>query len=480
VPDALLSWPASRLAAAMATGELSPVELVEACLARIEQADGGINAFAVVLADAARAQARESERRLRDGRARPLEGVPVAIKDEALVAGAPTSFGSAMTPPLVLPVDAQPVARLRAAGAVLLGKTTMPEFGTLPSTEGRHLGSCHNPWDRSRTAGGSSGGSAAAVATGMVPVALGSDSAGSLRIPAACCGLYGLKPSRGRVSLAPLLGDSPMGLLTSGFITRSVLDNALLLDTVGGPVTGDPYWAPPPPRPFAEEVGAPPGRLRIGWTAAPPLDVPVHPACVTAVEDAATLCERLGHEVAELTPDWRDDALMAGFLQVWAATIGWLIEQIAAFGGDPAAIEPHNRALWELGRATPSTAYLLAVTRLQAYARRVAATWDGIDILLTPTLAEPPLRLGTLFEGAAADPLAPLTRSATFIPFTPFANITGQPAASLPLSWHEGLPVGVQAIARSGDEATLLRLSAQLEEAHPWADCHPDVDDAPR
>jgi amidase len=470
---------ASQLAARMAGGELSPVELLEACLARIEQVDGGINAFVLVLADAARAQARESEERIRSGRARPLEGVPIAIKDETLVAGAPTTFGSAMTPAVVPPIDAEIVTRLRAAGAVVVGKTTLPEFGTLPSTEGHHLGSCHNPWDRSRTAGGSSGGSAAAVATGMVPVAHGSDGGGSLRIPASCCGLFTLKPTRGRISLGPLIGDTPLGLVVHGFLTRSVRDTALLLDTVSGPAPGDPYWAPPPPRPFVDEVGAPPGRLRVGWTATPPIDAPVHPACAAAVREAAALCEELGHEVVELTPGWRDDSLMPDFLQVWASTIGLMVEQIASIGGDREAVEPHNRALWEAARATPSTAHLMAIVRLQAYARRLVASWDNVDVLLTPTLAEPPLPLGTLFEDAAGNPLAPVTRAGAFTPFTPLVNVTGQPAASLPLGWDQGLPVGVQAIGRPGGESTLLRLSAQVEEARPWADFRPDVDAGP-
>lgn len=470
---------ASHLALRMGGGELSPVELLDACLARIERVDGGINAFVLVLADAARAQARESEKRLRSGRARPLEGVPIAIKDETPVAGAPTTFGSAMTPPLVPPIDAEIVARLRAAGAVLVGKTTLPEFGTLPSTEGHRLGSCHNPWDRSRTAGGSSGGSAAAVATGMVPVAHGSDGGGSLRIPASCCGLFTLKPTRGRISLGPFIGDTPLGLVVHGFLTRSVRDNALLLDAVSGPATGDPYWAPPPPRPFVDEVGAPPGRLRVGWTAAPPIDTPVHPACAAAVADAAGLCEELGHEVVELTPGWRDDGLMADFLQVWASTTGLMVEQIAGLGGDREAIEPHNRALWEAARATPSTDHLMTICRLQSYARRVLAAWDNVDVILTPTLAEPPLPLGALFEDAAANPLAPVTRAGAFTPFTPVVNVTGQPAASLPLGWDAGLPIGVQAIGRPGDESILLRLSAQVEEARPWADFRPDVDDGP-
>ncbi|HEX6492619.1 MAG TPA: amidase [Candidatus Dormibacteraeota bacterium] len=469
MPDDLPLRPAHRLAAEMAAGSVSPVELVDACLERIERIDGGINAFVVVLAEQARAQARESEARLRAGRGRPLEGVPIPIKDEMAVAGVPMTFGSAMATPLPSPVDGEPVARLRAAGAVFLGKTTLPELGTVPTTEGRLLGACHNPWDRSRTAGGSSGGAAAAVAAGMAPVAHGSDGGGSLRIPASCCGLFTVKPSRGRISRAPLIGDTPLGLVTDGFITRSVLDNALLLDAVQGPAPGDPSWAPPPARPYADEVATPPGRLRIGWTAVPPIDTFVDPACAAAVADAAELCASLGHQVVELTPEWRSEALLPDFLQVWAATIGWVVELLAPSGGGTSALEPHNRALWEAGRATPVTTYLTTMTRLQTYARRVLAAWREVDVLLTPSLAEPPLPLGTIFEGVDADPLSPVTRAAVFTPFTPLVNVTGQPAASLPLAWHDGLPVGVQAIGRPADEATLFRLSAQLEQARPWA-----------
>ena len=478
MPGDLPFQPAHRLVAEMTAGSLSPVELVDACLERIERLDGGINAFVLVLAEEARAQARESEARLRAGRGRPLEGVPIPIKDEMVVAGVPTTFGSAMAPPFPLPFDGEPVARLRAAGAVFLGKTTLPEFGTVPTTEGRLLGACHNPWDRSRTAGGSSGGAAAAVAAGMAPVAHGRDGGGSLRIPASCCGLFTVKPSRGRISLAPLIGDTPLGLVTDGFITRSVLDNALLLDAVQGPAPGDPSWAPPPARPYADEAGAPPGRLRIGWTTVPPIDTFVDPACTAAVADAAELCASLGHRVVELTPDWRDEALVPDFIQVWSATIGWVVEQLASFGGGTRTLEPHNRALWEAGRATPATTYLMTVTRLQAYARRVLAAWQEVDVLLTPTLAELPLPLGTLFEGIDADPLRPVMRAAAFTPFTPLINVTGQPAASLPLSWHDGLPVGVQAIGRPADEATLFRLSAQLERARPWAHLLPPPDAA--
>jgi amidase len=380
-----------------------------------------------------------------------------------------------MLEPMIMPFDAEVVARLRSAGAVFPGKTNLPEFGTIPSCEGGRFGAVHNPYDLSRTAGGSSGGSAAAVAAGLAPVAQGNDGGGSLRIPASCCGLFTVKPTRGRISLAPLVGDNPFGLLHEGFITRTVADSALLLDIASGDAPGDPYVAPPPQRPFAEEVGASAGHLRIGFTATPPIDFPVHDACVAAVRDAAALCESLGHRVEEFTPDWREDMLIPWFYQVWAAAIGSTIEFLTEMGGNPELCEPHNRALLELGQSLTATAYFVTANKLSGYVRRVAAAWQTYDVILTPTLAEPPLTLGTLFELADSDPMYPVNRAGMFTPFTPLINLTGQPAASLPLSTHDGLPIGVHAIGRFGDEATLFRLSAQLEEASPWVDRRPAI-----
>jgi amidase len=465
--------PAHELAARMAGGELSPVALLDACLARIERLDPRIGAFVTVLAEEARAAARDSEARIRRGEARPLEGVPIPIKDEIAVRGVRLGMGSKMAPDQPATDEAVLVTRLREAGAVVVGTTALPEFGTIPTTEHPDGTATHNPWDLSRTPGGSSGGAGAAVASGMVPVAHGRDGGGSLRIPASCNGLFTVKPSRGRISLAPVHGEYPLGLVIDGFITRSVRDNALLLDTVSGYVTGDPYWAPPPDRPFVDEVGAPAGRLRIGWTVSPPIDVPVAEPCVAAVRDAAALCAELGHQVDEVTPDWRDDETLGQFMQVWGVLIGRDVEELRERGGDPALVEPHNHLLWEQGRATPGTELAMTTIKAHAAARRIVRTFDTYDVVLCPSLAQPPMRLGEHFAGYADNPAAPLGIAALFTPFTVTANLTGLPAVSLPLAMHEGLPIGVQAIGGPADEATLLRLSAQIEAARPWADRRP-------
>jgi amidase len=465
----------TELSDLMARRELSPVELLDHCLERIDRLDGQLNAFVVLLTEQARAQARESEARLRRGEARPLEGLPVPIKDNVALAGARMTLSSRMAPAFEMPVDAELVARLRRAGAVFPGKTNLPEFGTIPSTEGELNGACHNPWDVTRTPGGSSGGAAAAVASGMVPVAHGNDGGGSLRIPAACCGLFSMKPSRGRVTHGPIETETVCGLTIDGFLTRSVHDNARLLDVIAGPLSGDPWPAPPQARPYADEARTEPGRLRIAWTTAGPIDVPVHAAHAAAVRDAAELCASLGHDVEEATPDWRDDTLVPLFMQLWASLIGSLVDLLTEMGGDPSTLEAHNRALHEFGQRVSANQLGVTVAKLHQYSWRVCSFWDRYDVLLTPTLAEPPLTLGTHFEGSADDPLYPLNRAGVWIPCTPVVNVTGQPAVNLPLSWHEGLPVGIQAIGRLYDEATLYRLSAQLESARPWAGRRPPV-----
>ncbi|GAC1343733.1 MAG: amidase [Candidatus Dormibacteria bacterium] len=470
MPERLLTRPAHELAQLLASGAVSPAELLAVSLERIAECNGQLNAVVHVAAEAARTEAEESARRLRQGTARPLEGIPVVIKDNRMVAGMPTRQATAMSQPAAATADAEVVGRLRRAGAVLVGKSSLPELGTLAITESVLHGPTRNPIDPSRTPGGSSGGSAAAVAAGMVPVAHGNDGGGSLRIPAACCGLFSIKPSRGRISLGPLVGDTPLSLGVDGFLTRDVRDNALLLDAVHGYATGDPNWAPPPARPFAAEVGADPGRLRIGWTDQPPTPAPVDEPGRAAVRAAAQACADLGHEVEEYTPPWQDEQLLPQFLDVWAVGIGLSVEALAANGGDPAKLEPHNRALWEAGMAIAAPSAYLTELRLQEFARRVVAGWNRYDVILTPALAEPPLPIGFLFdpELVGDNPLWPLLRAGFFTPFTPLVNVTGQPAASWPIAASAGLPVGVQAIGRPGDEATLLRLSAQVETAGAW------------
>lgn len=471
--DAVLA-PASELVDRLRGGALSPVELLDGVLDRIERHNGTLNAYVLVLAEQARAQARDSEERIRRGEARPLEGLPVAIKDNVDMAGTPRTLASEAVKERTSTVDAAVVRRLREAGAVLVGKTNLPELGTVPSTENRRFGQTSNPWDTSRTAGGSSGGAAAAVASGMAPAAHGNDAGGSLRIPAACCGLFSVKPTRGRISMAPA-GDPPFGLNVEGFITRTVRDNALLLDVCSGAEPGDLHIPPAPARPYVDEVGANPGRLRIGFTAKPPLDVPIDAAYVDGLRRAATLCEQLGHDVEEVEPNWQNDDILGLFNQVWAAFFGNIVQEIVEAGGDVEKLEPLNRALYELSREIPSGAYWRASSQMQGLVRDIAAAQTPYDVILTPALAKPPIPLGTLWDGSELDATMPIINSAMFTPFTVAANLSGQPAANLPLFEHEGLPLGVQAIGRYGEEGTLIRLAAQLESALPWSQRRPPI-----
>jgi amidase len=457
--------------------QISPVELLDACIAAIETLNPTLNAFTTLTLDAAREQAAASAERLRQGQAGDLEGLPIGIKENLMLAGTGLSLGSNIGIGFELPTDSVLAARLRRQGAVFPGKTNMPEFGTIGRTESRRFGVCRNPWDPDRTPGGSSGGSGAAVAAGMVPAAHGNDGGGSLRIPASCCGLFSLKPSRGRISHQPL-SEVPH-LLSQGFLTRTVADNALLVDAVDGFVPGDPYAAPAKARPYLEEARTEPGSLRIAWTARPPVDRPVDPACLEAVEGAARLCESLGHRVEQRDLDWRDDNALDLFVKLWAPAIAFGIELLGELGQDVQSVEPHNRAMLEMARALDASHYLVAAYRAGEFAQRVQALWEEVDVVLTPTLAQLPLPAGTVAAEAEANPLGPLMVDEGFTPFTAIINITGQPAASLPLHWSGGLPVGVQAIGRMGDEATLYRLSAQLEAARPWADRRPPRPGAP-
>jgi amidase len=400
----------------------------------------------------------------RDG---PFRGVPIAIKDLNDVAGMPTTYSCKAYAKNIAAADAAVTRRIRDAGFVVVGKTNSPEFGTIAQTESELNGACLNPWDTTRTPGGSSGGAAAAVAGGLLPVAHGTDGGGSIRIPASCCGLVGIKPSRGRVSPAPYVSGS-LGLGTSGPLARSVRDAAVLLDVMTGYEPGDQYAAPAPERPYAQEVGRDVGRLRIAVTSTPPIDVPIDPECVIALRSACELLSDLGHDVVEATPPWPPDELLHNFVAVWQ------VGPATAGVEDLTLLEPINRALAEQARETPSPVYGAAINRLQTVARRVVAFWDDIDVLVTPTLAQLPVPIGWTWQGVDGDPLAAFARQWLFTPFTAVFNVTGQPAASLPLHWSDdGLPVGVQFVARPFQEATLVRLAAQLEAARPWAERFP-------
>ncbi len=454
------------------SGQVKAIELVEAAIERIDRLNPELNAVITPMYDLAR---EEASRELRQG---PFPGVPFLLKDIlAAYGGVRMCWGSAFARDCVPGFDSELVARHKKAGLIILGKTNAPEFGILPTTEPHLFGPSRNPWDTGKTTGGSSGGSAAAVASGMVAMAHANDGGGSIRIPASCCGLFGLKPTRARNPMGPALGDAVSGIIAEHAVTRSVRDSAALLDATSGPDLGDPYWAPPPERPFLEEVGADPGSLRIGFTSEAQ-GIGVHADCVKAVEDAAGLCAELGHEVEEKGLQIDVERLTPLFMTLWAAAQAWTADSLTSLTGhEPAAenFEPLTWALIEMGRGISAAAYLAAVTGLQALTRDLARQMEGYDLWLTPTLAEPPQPLGT-FESPPDNPMYGIIRAAAFVPFTPVCNITGQPAMSVPLYWNEnGLPVGTQFIARFGDEATLFRLAAQLEGARPWAERRPPV-----
>jgi amidase len=465
---------ASELAAMVRSGEVSARELVEVSLRRIEECDPALNAFVDV--DAERALAAADQ--IRPGDVRPFAGVPTAVKNNRAVSDLRLTYGCSLMADYVADYDHNVTQRLKDAGFVIVGTTTLPEYGILPTSEARLFGPTRNPWDPRRTPGGSSGGSAAAVASGMVPVAHGNDGGGSIRIPAACCGLVGLKPGRGRISLAPDLGDA--ALVIDGMLTRTVSDTAAILDVLSGYELGDATWAPPPSEPFASSAAREPGRLRIAASVLSPVpDAVVDPMCAAAVDDAAALLRSLGHEVVEFDPPWRQEGLSELFGAVFSSQIALSI----AYSGtvvdsEPLAedMEPMSWAIYSMVDKFSVVEVLAASARLQAFARRLVSALEPYDAVLTPALAERPLPLGTL-DTAAADPMSTFTRSGLFTPFTPLFNATGQPGISLPL-YHgdDGLPLGVQLVGMPAGEAQLLALAAQLEQAQPWAERRaPDV-----
>jgi amidase len=433
-------------------GEVAPAELFRLYRERIERLDPELNAFVTVC----------EPTEPRDG---PFRGVPLPIKDLTETEGVRTTYSSRAFADYVPDFDPAVVRRLKDAGFVLLGKTNSCELGITVVTESELNGICRNPWDVSRTPGGSSGGAAVAVAAGMAPLAHGSDGGGSIRIPASCCGLFGLKASRGRISPAPYSGLE--GYSTSGPVARSVLDAAAMLDVLAGYEPGDPWWTPAPERPFVDEVGRDPGRLRVGLTTVPAVDAPVAPDCIAAAEDAAALLEELGHSVEEApAPPWRDDSLFELFMTVWQVTP-------ALYGKPIELFERNNRALIEAARETDSVEYVLATVQLRSLGRATVEYVSQYDLLLTPTLAQPPVPVGTVIGDDAWDSFR---RAGEVTGFTQTANISGLPAASLPLWWNDGgLPIGVQLMGGPADEATLIRVSAQLEQARPWRDRRPPV-----
>lgn len=452
-------------AAAIRAGSLSSRELTAALLERIHRHDGGLNAFTQVLTDAALGEAGERDDAAGEDRG-PLHGVPIAIKDEFDVAGTVTTFGGRgnSTPAAA---DSEVVRRLRQAGAVIIGKTNMPEFGQWPFTESVAHGITRNPWDTTRSAGGSSGGTAAAVAAGLVGAGIGGDGGGSIRIPSACCGLFGLKPQRGRVTSAP----HPhlwWGLGTIGPLTRSVLDSALVYDVIGGPAPGDRFWAEQPATSFVGAATAPARPLRIGWTVKPvTLGVRPDPEHVRTVHETASLLESLGHHVEEVDPGYPDPApaFAAQFLAGVRSEID-LVEH-------PRRLERRTRETARLGAwVRPGVVdwALRQGDKVAAKANRIFATYD---VLLTPAIAHRPPEVGVL-DGIGT--VRGMLASTPMIAYTSLWNVTGNPAASVPAGFAaDGLPLAVQLVGRLHDETTLLTLSAQLEEARPWADARPSL-----
>jgi len=462
------------------SGEASPPELVDAAITRIEALNPQINAVIHEFFDEARSQAAGD---LPDG---PFRGVPFLLKDlGAVLAGMPMHLGMQVLKDadFRVPIDSYLGQRFRAAGLVIVGKTNTPELGILPTTEPRAYGATRNPWNLEHTAGGSSGGSGAAVAAGMVPFAHANDGGGSIRIPASVNGLVGLKPTRQRISEGPLIGDVMSGLTAELCVSRSVRDTAALLDAVAGPAPGDPYVAPEPARDYMEEIGVT-EPLRIGFLEQPPVPgLESHPECVAALRGALDLIESLGHEVEDSSPLNAELAatvdLEDSFLTRWAASQTASLDQFAILIGREITaddVEPLTWALAEIGRQRSAGQYLLDVALHQTVSRAIAAWHEGgFDLLLTPTMAEPPVPLGT-YDQDGDDPLAAFNRAVPAGSFTAIFNATGQPAISLPLHWTEdGLPVGVQLVAPFGREDLLIRIAAQLEQAAPWADKTPPV-----
>jgi amidase len=470
----LMVRPVTDLAALVHAGELSARELVDASLECIDVLEPAINAFVDIDHEGARSAADL----IGPGDERPFAGVPIAIKNNRAVRGMRLTLGAGSTGDDVPTYDHNVTRRLRAAGFVVVGTTSLPEWGISPVTEGRRLGPTRNPWDLGRTPGGSSGGSAAAVAAGMVPIAHGNDGGGSLRIPAACCGLVGLKPQRGRVSLAPVAGEQ--FLVQDGVLTRTVHETAQLLDVLAGPEPGDASWAPAPAEPFAVSAAREPrGPLRIALTTTMPLlDAELHRDCDRAARAAAELLAGLGHEVVEADPPWHQPGLLELFTAAFGPAICVQIAFAALLAGRELSeqdMEPLSWALWRRSKRIDSVRAALAALQLQAFARAITVWSQPYDAILTPALARPPVPIGSL-DPCGPDPMGTFERGGHFTPYTAISNVTGSPAISLPLyRGTDGLPLAVQLIGRPAQEGALLALAAQVESAAPWADRRPDL-----
>jgi len=473
------------------TKQVTPLELVESAIGAIEKHNPALNAVIHKMYDYARAAAQQPS----DG---PLAGVPFLLKDLlGTVAGVPTACGTRQLKNKPAIQDSELVRRYKKAGLLILGKTNTPEFGLTPYTEPEAFGATRNPWDLSRTPGGSSGGSAAAVAGGMVPLASGGDGGGSIRIPASCCGLFGLKPTRGRVPTGPEFGELWRGFVVEHVLTRSVRDSAAVLDAIAGPDPGTPYIIAPPLRPYMQELNQNPGSLRIAFTDKPFFGSSVHPDCKQGLAQTVQLLTQAGHTLIKAAPEINGSECAVAFLTILAGEMRADLESTSRlFNRKPRLrdYEASSFALGLIGKATSASAYARAARVLQKAGRAVGRFFEEYDVLLTPTLASPPVAIGALqpkpAERAlmkvigglragwllnALDIIKPIAaQTFEFIPYTPLFNITGQPAMSVPLHWNaEGLPIGMHFAGKWGDEATLFRLAAQLEQIQPWFERRP-------
>ncbi|MGO4586776.1 amidase [Arthrobacter sp. 2RAF6] len=452
------------------SGAISPSELLDAGRDRIREIDPVLHCVVAHLEPGAADQAPDT----------PFPGVPFLVKDLSLeIAGAPFTEGSRWLKDNVSSQDQELVRRYRQAGLAILGKTNTPEFGLSPHCEPALHGATRNPWNLGLSTSGSSGGSAAAVASGMVPMAHGNDLGGSLRYPAAWCGVFGFKPTRGRVPMGPEYGDVAGGFAVEHALTRSVRDSAALLDATAGPSPGDPYWAPPQARPFLLEAGTVPGKLRIAATATPNSGQQVHPDYLSVFEETVELLAGLGHTVTEAHPESLGRAGHRAVRAVYGGAIAWIEAYwTQRMGRSPEAgeIEPFTVANFERSRAVTGGQYLLGMEELQRFSRRLAGFFEEFDVWMTPTVGWPPLPLGTL-RGTEEEPLRGEREAGRFLMFDgEYANISGNPAMSVPLGVDStGLPVGMSFLGRFGDEATLFRLAGQLEKAAPWADRKPEA-----
>lgn len=465
----LLFRPAVELAEGVRTGEFSARELTELALSRIDELDPTLNAF--IMTDPERALAAADA--IEPGDERPFAGVPTAIKDiGTMLDGYPYTCGSAIFGDFVAPFDSNVAARIKGAGFVITGKTNLPECGILPVSESTRYGAARNPYDTDRTPGGSSGGAAAAVASGMLPIAHGSDGAGSLRIPAACCGLVGLKAARNRISPAPVLAESP--LVTEGFLTRSVADAAATLDVLAGYVPGDANWAPPPSDSFLSATERQPGKLKIAFSVKPTVDVPVAEEHLEAVATTVKLLEELGHEVVEFDPPF-NPSMLEFFMDLWAVGIASLARSGAQLSGQevtPETVEPLTWAFWERAQKIKAIDMALVDNTLKGFGRQTIAALSPYDALLTPVLNLRPVEIGWI---DATHGMPAFDRAIQFTSFTAGVNLAGLPAISLPTDRLEadGLPNSIQLIGGPAGEEALLSLAAQVEAARPFAQLRP-------